>query len=111
MNNFKTFSDLDFQPHGIPGGYQARQHFPNGYSVSVIKGTMFYSNGTSTFELAVTDPDGSLIYGHITGGDVLGYVNKETITIAMQRVQELEAGSYPMDSDDLEQDMHDALEA
>lgn len=96
MTNFKTFSDLNFKAHNISGQH-ARLSFPNGYAVSVVFGSMFYSNGEDTYELAVTDHEHALIYGHITDGDVLGYRTADEITDVMQQVQELEPASYPME--------------
>ena len=101
MNNFKTFSDLNFKAHNVSGQH-ARLSFPNGYAVSVVFGSMFYSNGEDTYELAVTDHELQLIYGHITGGDVSGYCTADEISALMQQVQELESSSYPMDTADLE---------
>lgn len=96
MTNFKTFSDLNFKAHNVSGQH-ARLSFPNGYAVSVVFGSMFYSNGKDTYELAVTDHEHTVIYGHITDGDVLGYRTAVEITDAMQQVQELEPASYPME--------------
>ena len=90
----KTFDDLVFEPHpitecGIDKYKDCKQavfNFDNGYGVSVIFGTAFYSNGVDTYELAAL-LDGKLCYPSEIGGDVLGYINKDEITEAMRKIQ------------------------
>ena len=60
MRKVKTFTDLVFNPHSLSKdarhlpsplreeymeAKQAVMQFKNGYGISVIKGTVFYSNG------------------------------------------------------------------
>ena len=91
----KTFEDLVFEPHAISvnsdrfkNHKQAIIDFDNGYSVSVIFGTTFYSNGIDTYELAVLF-ENSLCYPSEIGNDVLGNITKEEVTEAMIKVQQL----------------------
>ena len=92
----RPFDDLVFEPHPITecgidkykDCKQAVLNFDNGYGVSVIFGTAFYSNGVDTYELAAL-LDGKLCYPSEIGGDVLGYINKDEITEAMVKVQQL----------------------
>lgn len=102
---YKTFDDLEFKPwldrrsidfsagfSGFPDYEAAKQaimQFPNGYGVSVLFGNVFYSDGVSTYELAVT-LEGRLVYpGEVCpDGDVLGYITKEQVTEAMRKVQD-----------------------
>lgn len=91
----KTFEDLVFEPHAISvrsnrfkKHKQAIIDFDNGYSVSVIFGTTFYSNGIDTYELAVF-LEGEICYPSEIGDDVLAYITKEEVTEAMIKVQQL----------------------
>ena len=102
----KTFNDLKFKTHPssewLGPSKQARAIFDNGYGVSVITGACFYSSGLNEdYELAVTDSDHNLVYGHITNGDVLGYLSEDEVTELMHKVQALEPNSYGQDVPDL----------
>lgn len=48
-----TFDDLIFKPHPYPGCQQASADISNGYRISVILGTPFYSNGINTYEVGI----------------------------------------------------------
>ncbi len=85
----KEFKDLEFETHpsGI-GGTAAKMNFENGFGVSVIFGTEWYSNGIDTYEVAVLY-NGSLTYNtHITD-TVIGYISQDEVTEVMRKVQEL----------------------
>lgn len=102
----KSFTDLKFETHPnaafLGPAEQARAIFDNGYGVSVITGAIFYSSGVhENYELAVTDADTNLVYGHITNGDVLGYLSEDEVTELMHKVQALEPNSYGQDEPDL----------
>ena len=84
----KTFEDLEFKPHPS-GGEMAYIEFSNGYGVSVIFGSKFYSNGIDTYELAVMK-DGDLCYSSGITNDVIGYITKDEVTEYMKQIQELE---------------------
>jgi len=88
----KTFNNLKFKPHRLSSHYkdakQATMQFKNGYGVSVIIGSCFYSNGINSYELAVT-LNGSICYDTEITNDVLGYLSKEEVTEIMKKVQKL----------------------
>lgn len=97
----KTFEDLVFMvwpqlPESqknapIPEHEDARQaimHFENGYGISVLKGDIFYSNGTDTYEVDILH-NGELCYDTPITNDVIRYVTSEQITDIMKRIQEL----------------------
>ena len=81
----KNFNDLIFNPHSIaeyPDFSEAKQaveKFNNGYSVSVLSGKPFYSNGIDTYELAV------IYSGNIV--KVIGNLSAKKITEIMERIQ------------------------
>ena len=83
----KTFKDLEFKPHTIGNGVQARMDFDNDYGVSVVKfnGSYGYPN---LWEVAVVYK-GSLTYNTDITGDVLGHQNDQDVTDIMERVQAL----------------------
>ena len=87
----KNFNDLEFKPHATfknGDSYQAVLNFDNGYGVSVLIGSNFYSNGLDTYEIAILK-DEDITYGtHITD-DVLPYRTEEEVTEIMYMVQEL----------------------
>ena len=83
----KTFKDLEFKPHTIGNGVQARMDFDNEYGVSVVKfnGSYGYPN---LWEVAVMYK-GSLTYNTDITDDVLGHQNDQDVTDIMERVQAL----------------------
>ena len=83
----KTFKDLEFKPHSI-SGIQARINFDNKYGVSVVCGSMFYSNGIDTYELGILY-EGSLTYNTYITDDVLGGLSSNEVTDIMVKVQNL----------------------
>lgn len=91
----KTFKDLEFKDHPISnspignGEKMATMSFDNGYGVSVIFGSTFYSNGINTYELALTNKDGLCYDSDITNNDVLGYITEEEVSETMKKIQEL----------------------
>lgn len=88
----KTFKDLEFEPHRIiktyTGTKQAVMNFDNGYGVSVVFGSIFYSNGIDSYEVAITHND-ELCYSTEITDDVIGYIKEDGVTEIMKRVQEL----------------------
>lgn len=106
---YKIFEDLEFKPWGVNrynnpkllnnplfrkyiDHKQAVLDFPNGYSVSVLLGSSFYSDGISTYEVGIFGPDGDLYcIQELTGeyDSVIGYQTKEQVTAIMKQVQEL----------------------
>lgn len=92
-NTPMTFDDLIFKPWAMrhqvfsasfmkecSKAKQAVLELPNGYSISVLLGCAFYSNGTDTYEIAIIK-DGTLqeIDGITQGDTVIGYQIKEQI--------------------------------
>lgn len=80
-----TFDDLHFLPHkfGREGHTHAGMTFDNGFRISVIFGSDFYSNGKDTYEVMTLDGDspapladsvahgdGNGVYGHLSAHDV-----------------------------------------
>ena len=66
----------------------AQLNFDNGYGISVLFGTAFYSNGIDNYEVAVLK-DGVLNYETSITHDVLGYQTKEQVTEVMKKLQDL----------------------
>lgn len=88
----KTFKDLEFKEHQLAkfykGAKQAIMEFENGFGVSVIFGSCFYSNGIDTYEVAVLK-NGSLCYDTIITSDVLGGLTESEVSEVIQKVQNL----------------------
>ena len=83
----KTFKDLNFQPHPGGGGEMAREHFDNGYGVSVVRTPFSYGGKQGLYELAVLK-DGEIHYDNpIANGDVVGYLRPEDVSDAMLVIQ------------------------
>lgn len=85
----KTFKDLEFKPHSIGNGVQAKMTFENGRGVSVVKfdGSYGYPD---LWELGVLDKEGTLDYGTPITDDVLGHLTENDVTEAMQKVEALD---------------------
>lgn len=101
-----TFKDLIFEPHEISfdikkfaspalldiypdlqDSIKARHIFKNGYGISVIQGSLFYTN-SKTYEVAVLK-DNQLCYDTYITKDVLAYQSKDEITQIMKKIEEL----------------------
>lgn len=84
----KKFEDLRFKDHPIPDhGKIARELFPNGWGVTVVRSATSYGGSSGLYELAVWK-DGNIHYDNeVAKGDVLGYLTEEMVTEAMERVQ------------------------
>lgn len=90
----KTFDDLQFE--NILDSYyaqnydkQAVMHFANGYGVSVLLGSDFYSNGRDSYEVAILYGD-EITYNTEIADDVLCWQTPEQVTAIMAKVQKLE---------------------
>ena len=102
MESIKTFKDLEFETHPIvldakssqdtkeilANSKQAVMEFENGYSVSVIFGEQFYSNGIDTYEVGILK-DGYLRFDTLLTDTVLAYQSEDEVTEIMRKVQEL----------------------
>jgi hypothetical protein len=87
MKEVTCFDDLEFgqHPNRREGCVSAVHELPNGLTISIIGGGMFYGNGESTFEFACWETGSKtwLNLSDITsfGGDeVLGWLGKDEVT-------------------------------
>ena len=95
-NCLKTFNDLKFIDRSeflqLDGekvvAEQAIMEFENGYGVSVLFGSLYYSNGINSYELGVLYK-GGLTYNAPITDDVLSYISADQVTEAMIAVQNL----------------------
>ena len=85
----KGFKDLNFEPHTAGIGWMTREHFDNGYGVSVVRTPYSYGGKIGLYELAVLDSEGNICYTTPLTSDVVGYLRPEDVTDAMQRIQKL----------------------
>jgi hypothetical protein len=85
--HYKTFEDIDFQPHW--GGIIGKIMFENGYGASVIRTTHSYGGHIGLYELAVLDNDGKLTYDTPITGDVLGFLSPKEVTNYLIQIQDL----------------------
>ncbi len=82
-------SDLNFKPHPMGmGGSQAEHEFPNGYGVSVITGSMFYTSDDAPYEIAIIKY-GDICYDTPITDDVLGYQTEADVDDVLRQVEEL----------------------
>lgn len=86
----KTFNDLKFNRTTTPLGFmdRARLQFPNGYGISVIRGTYSYGGDEGLYECAVLK-DNQLCYDTPITDDVIGYCDENKVTEIMKQIQEL----------------------
>lgn len=86
----KTFNDLKFNRTTTPFGFidRARLQFPNGYGISVIRGTYSYRGDEELYECAVLK-DNRLCYDTPITSDVIGYCDEDKVTEIMKQIQEL----------------------
>lgn len=69
---------------------QAVEYFDNGYGISVVCGSAFYSNGRDTYEVAALRGD-DIDYGNpVVPDGVAGNLTTDEVTEVMRRLQELE---------------------
>ena len=85
----KEFKDLEFIPHSVGGGVQARITFDNGYGASVVKTPYSYGGKNGLYELAVLSEDGEITYNTDITDDVMGYLSPEDVTDIMSKIQTL----------------------
>lgn len=81
-------NDLNFEPHHLGIGTQAKHEFPNGYGVSVLTGEMFYTSIDGPFEVAILF-NGDVCYDTPITSDVLGHQTADDVEDVMRRVEEL----------------------
>ena len=92
----KTFNDLIFKAHSLEKFSEENKHailfFPNGFGVSVLLGSSFFSNGIDTYELAILKGDKNnyeLSYDTPITKGVLAHLSKDEVTEVMIRTQQL----------------------
>ena len=86
----KTFNDLEFKPHPMGEGIQARIAFENGFGASIVKTPYTYGGKDDLYELAVLDSDGHLTYETSVTDDVEGYLTENEVTKLLEQIQKLE---------------------
>ena len=94
----KVFKDLEFKVNGF-GGVHARTKFDNGFSISVVAGSMAYSTPREAlpspdlfemFEVAVFAPDGEFtreFFPPDHEDDVMGWQERGQINALMLLIQ------------------------
>jgi hypothetical protein len=87
-----NFSDLQFQPHSIGNGVQAKHFFDNGYGISVVRFNGSYGYEEGLYESAVlkgTEEDWNLCYDTWITSDVLGHQTEEEVVTLLQQIKDL----------------------
>lgn len=93
---YKTFDDLEWNPWTTDEHYsqefldsrQAKMTFSNGYGVSVLCGTPFYSDGVDSYEVAIFK-DGKFYKLDRFDDTVIGHRTKDEVTNIMKYLQTL----------------------
>lgn len=87
-----TFNDLKFTRTTTPLGFmdRARLQFPNGYGISVIRGTYSYGGDEGLYECAVLK-DNKLCYDTPITNDVIGYCDENKVNEIIKQIEELKA--------------------
>jgi hypothetical protein len=93
-----NFSDLEFQPHPIGNGVQAKHFFDNGYGISVVRFKGLYYGGSSygyeegLYESAVlkgTEEKYEICYDSVITDDVLGYQTEEEVEVLLYEIENI----------------------
>jgi hypothetical protein len=87
-----NFSDLNFQPHPVAGGVQAKHFFDNGYGISVVKFKYSYGYEEGLYESAVlkgTEENWHICYDTPITSDVLGHQTVEEVEELLQQIKNL----------------------
>lgn len=86
----KTFNDLKFNRTTTSLGVmdRARLQFPNGYGISVIRGTYSYGGDEGLYECAVLK-DNELCYDTPITNDVIGYCDENKVNEIIKQIEEL----------------------
>ena len=81
---------LTFEQHKFNKAkhFQSTKNLKNGYSISVLFGSWFYSNGKNTYEVGILK-DNKLCYDTSITNDVLGYLTKDEIIKVIDQVNKL----------------------
>ena len=86
------FSDLQFNPHPIGNGIVARQFFPNGYGLSVVRHNRSYGSKDGLYEAAIikgTENDYKLCYDTSITDDVMGWLTESKVESLLSQVETL----------------------
>lgn len=85
-----NFNDLKFKTDSSPFGFmeRARLQFPNGYGISVIRGTYSYGGDEGLYECAVLKND-ELCYDTPITNDVIGYCDEDKVNEIIKQIEEL----------------------
>ena len=87
--------NLNWKPHPAGFGTLARMFYPNGYGASILLGSMFYSDGISTYEVGVlkgNEKEWGLTYDTPITNDVLGYLTEEEVLKTLNEIGKLPNG-------------------
>lgn len=92
-----NFSDLQFQPHPVAVGVQAKHFFPNGYGVSVVRfrgiaGGGSYGYEQDLYESAVlkgTEENWNICYDTPITSDVLGHQTVEEVEVLLYEIENI----------------------
>lgn len=106
------FRALQFvtQDFGLPDGMgmkysaskRASYNFDNGFGVSVLFGTLYYSNGIDSYEVAVMR-NGGVCYDSGITDDVISRISRYEVSEIMHKVQSLPKGYiHPFKDEDEE---------
>ena len=91
-NDAASFAELEFHPHPIGNGVQARVLYPNGYGASIVKFHGSYGGDDGLYELAVLCTDGEglrITYDTPITDDVIGRLTPERVSELMAQVAAL----------------------
>ena len=85
-----NFNDLKFKREDSPFGFmeRARLHFPNGYGISVIRGTYSYGGDEGLYECAVLR-NNKLCYDTPITNDVIGYCDEDKVNKIIKQIEDL----------------------
>lgn len=86
------FTDLKFETHPFGDGVQARQFFPNGYGVSVVRFPGSYGYEQDLYEVAVlqgSEDDYDLCYDSPVADDIMGHRDEQDVETIMNEVEAL----------------------
>lgn len=86
------FTDLKFETHPLGDGVQARQFFPNGYGVSVVRFPGSYGYEQDLYEVAVlqgSEDDYDLCYDSPVADDIMGHRDEQDVETIMNEVEAL----------------------
>lgn len=85
-----TFNDLKFKRERSLLGFmdRARLQFPNGYGISVVRGTYSYGGDEGLYECAVLK-DNKLCYDTPITDDVIGYCDEDKVNEIIKQIEEL----------------------